>query len=166
MLLFFIYTTLFLFPYHVLTCSSHPMYVHTPPLYLLFPPRYVYNKRAIQQSQDLCRVTTSHSLIMTQPLVETDRIFDQLRACGVLVPKKLTLSEVSNFVDPKLQHGKNALKDNPCLKDLSTLIPPDSWKTVDAGHLTLYREVIRAFCAMEDGTAYGAGFQWDETIKD
>eukprot|EP00601_Ochromonadales_sp_CCMP2298_P027691 CAMPEP_0173274226 /NCGR_PEP_ID=MMETSP1143-20121109/2330_1 /TAXON_ID=483371 /ORGANISM="non described non described, Strain CCMP2298" /LENGTH=360 /DNA_ID=CAMNT_0014211029 /DNA_START=440 /DNA_END=1519 /DNA_ORIENTATION=+ len=109
---------------------------------------YVYNKRAIQQSQDLCRVTTSHSLIMTQPLVETDRIFDQLRACGVLVPKKLTLSEVSNFVDPKLQHGKNALKDNPCLKDLSTLIPPDSWKTVDAGHLTLYREVIRAFCAM------------------
>ena len=38
--------------------------------------------------QDLCRVTTSHSKMMASPQTELDRIYEELRACGVPVPNK------------------------------------------------------------------------------
>ncbi len=127
---------------------------------------YVYNRRAIQQSHDLCRVTTSHRAVMTQPLVEMDRIYEEVRRCGVMATHRLTKSEVEDFVDPKLQHGKSALKDTTCGQDLSTLMPPSTWPTRDENHFVLYREVMRVFCALEDGTAFSPMFQWDMSIQD
>mmetsp|Transcript_28388 Transcript_28388/g.47707 ORF Transcript_28388/g.47707 Transcript_28388/m.47707 type:complete len:265 (+) Transcript_28388:3-797(+) len=127
---------------------------------------YVYNRLAIQQSHDLCRVTTSHSLIMSQPQIEMDRVYEELKACGVSPPHKLTAKEIEEFVDPKLQHGKNALDENPCTKDLKTLKPPTTWVTDDPDHIKLYQEVLRVFCAMEDRSAYSPDFQWDMTIRD
>lgn len=127
---------------------------------------YVYNKRAIVQSHDLCRVTTSHRAVMTQPLAEMDRLYDEIRACGVQASHRLTKAEVEDFVDPKLQHGKSAIKDTSCAQDIVTLMPPATWETKDIVHIKLYREVMRVFCAMEDGSAFKPDFKWDETIKD
>jgi hypothetical protein len=127
---------------------------------------YVYNKRAIVQSHDLCRVTTSHRAVMAQPLVEMDRIYNEIRACGVMAPHQLTKAEVEDFVDPKLQHGKSALKDTSCDQDTSTLALPSVWPSQDKNHIPLYREVMRVFCALEDGSAFKADFKWDETIQD
>ena len=127
---------------------------------------YVYNRRAIEQSHDLCRVVTSHAAVMSQPLVEMGRIFEEVRKCGVPAPHRLTLAEVEDFVDPKLQHGKSALKDTACEQDVSTLLPPSVWPTQDKAHIPLYREVMRAFCAMEDGSAFNPSFVWDMSIKD
>ena len=36
----------------------------------------------------------------------------------------------------------------------------------ESDHVDLYRESMRAFCAMEDGSAFGKDFVWDETIAD
>jgi hypothetical protein len=59
---------------------------------------YVYNKRAILQSSDLCRVVISHRAILTSPKVEFDRIFDQLtNYCGIAVPRKLTDKDISKL---------------------------------------------------------------------
>lgn len=127
---------------------------------------YVYNRRAIMQSHDLCRVTTSHRAVMTQPLIELDRIYDELRRCGVMASHRLTKAEVEDFVDPKLQHGKSALKDTTCGQDLTTLMPPSTWPTRDESHFVLYREVMRVFCALEDGSAFSPTFQWDMSIQD
>jgi hypothetical protein len=127
---------------------------------------YVYNRRAVQQSNDLCRIVTSHRLVMQQPRIEFDRIYSELKSCGVEVPHQLTDEEIKDFIDIKLQHGQSTLKDKVCESDLSTLHPPESWQTTDPKHLTLYREVMRVYCALENRSAFEKSFVWDETIKD
>eukprot|EP01033_Poteriospumella_lacustris_P001224 gene1224-890_t len=127
---------------------------------------YVYNKRAILQSHDLCRVVTSHRKVMQQPHEELARIFDELHGCGVDVPHQLTDQEVSSFIDIKLQHGRSTLKDHTCDEDLTQIVPPASWPTTDPQHIRLYREAMRVYCAMEDGRAFLPGFQFAEFVKD
>lgn len=127
---------------------------------------YVYNRRAVQQSNDLCRVVTSHRLVMQQPKEQFDRIYDELHECGVDVPHKLTTEEIQSFIDIKLQHGRSTLKDKSCEADLSSLVPPSGWPTSEPKHITLYRECMRVYCAMEDGSAFTKAFSWDETVKD
>ena len=112
---------------------------------------YVYNKRAVTQSHDLCRVTSSHSRLMT---------------CGVDVPRKVPAEDVVTFIDVGLQHGRTANVDKSCTKDISTLVPPSSWQTQDEQHIILYREVMRAYCALEDGTAFNSSFRWDDAVLD
>lgn len=85
---------------------------------------YVYNRRAVKQSNDLCRVVGSHKKIMAAPQSEFDRIFTELQSCGVPVPHKLTSSAISDFIDIKLQHGRNGAGDVLCAGDLKTLEPP------------------------------------------
>ena len=127
---------------------------------------YIYNKRAIQQSTDLCRVVTSHHKIMTDPSSELHRVRLALIECGVSVPHDATAEEVAEFIDIKLQHGKSTLKDHSCEEDLQSILPPDTWPTKDASHVKLYREVMRVYCAMEDGSAFSMHFPWDEDIRD
>ena len=62
--------------------------------------------------------------------------------------------------------GKSSLNESPCDGDITKVAPPDSWGTKDAVHVKLYREVIRVYCAMEDGSVYSQDFSWDETIED
>eukprot|EP00596_Hydrurales_sp_CCMP1899_P008814 CAMPEP_0119055320 /NCGR_PEP_ID=MMETSP1177-20130426/75647_1 /TAXON_ID=2985 /ORGANISM="Ochromonas sp, Strain CCMP1899" /LENGTH=354 /DNA_ID=CAMNT_0007035825 /DNA_START=195 /DNA_END=1259 /DNA_ORIENTATION=+ len=126
---------------------------------------YSYNKQAISKSNDLCRVVASHRSIMSKPQPEFDRIFIELNKCGVQIPHKVSSQDVNNFIDVKLQHGKSGLKDTACEKsDLSTLTPPESWPTKDEIHLHLYRESMRVYCALEDGSAFLPNFKWDESI--
>ena len=132
---------------------------------------YVYNRRAIEQSSDLCRVVTSHRLIMSQPHIELDRIYRELREdCGVKVPHKVAPEDVNSFVDPNLQHGKNNLVDNSCQGGLSvidTAVPPSSvWETTDPKHVQIYRACLRLYCAMDDFSAFSPDFTFDLTIKD
>lgn len=127
---------------------------------------YVYNMRAIQNSNDLCRVVAAHKRIMSQPQVELDRIFDQLHECGVAAPRRLQQAQISGFVDSKLQHGRTTLHDDPCVLNLATLTPPDTWPTTEVEHVALYREVMRAYCAMEDGSAFSAEFAWKADMTD
>lgn len=131
---------------------------------------YVYNKRAVQQSHDLCRVISSHSRIMASPRDELDRIFDELSNCGVPMPYRASQEDINAFIDTSLQHGKTALLEKSCSGDAdvrSTLVPPsNSWDTQDPAHLDLYREAIRVYCAMDDGSAFVSAFLWDESIHD
>jgi hypothetical protein len=83
--------------------------------------------RAVQQTQDLCRVTTSHHLTMIQPQIELDRIYNELIECGVPVPHKLSITDINDFIDIKLQHGRSTLKDKSCESDISQLSPPEAW---------------------------------------
>lgn len=132
---------------------------------------YVYNKRAVLQSSDLCRVTTSHRHVMSQPQIELDRITAELRQCGVAVPRKVTEAEVEEFIDVKLQHGRSSNKDSSCeaineLDPLLLLPPKEQWEPTEPEHIHLYRACMKAYCALEDGSAFKGAFQWDETIDD
>jgi hypothetical protein len=129
---------------------------------------YVYNKRALQQSHDLCRVTTSHKKMMATPQSELDRVYDELRACGVPVPSRALPVDINDFIDPKLQHGRSgSAEDQACAKDPRTLAPdPDVWVPDDDPSLRLYQACMHLFCALEDGSAYQFGFKYDESIRD
>jgi hypothetical protein len=85
---------------------------------------YIYNKKAITKSHDLCRVIASHRVIMSSPQNEFDRVFNELNNCGVNIPGKLDIKDINDFIDIKLQHGRNGLLDTSCDKDTSTLLPP------------------------------------------
>jgi len=64
-------------------------------------------------------------------------------ACGVGVKHPLTTAEIEDFVDPKLQHGKSALKDKSCEVSLEQLQLPSSWKMTHPDDILLYREIMR-----------------------
>ena len=127
---------------------------------------YVYNMRGIQNSHDLCRIVASHKRVMIQPQVELDRIYEQLRICGVAVPHKLTPAQIADFIDIKLQHGRTTLKDSTCGSDLATIKPPETWPTNEQEHIELYREVMRVYCAMEDGSAFSTSFRFKTDMTD
>jgi hypothetical protein len=132
---------------------------------------YIYNKRAIQQSHDLCRVVTSHRKMMSQPSVELHRIYRELRErCHVPVPHEVSPEDVNDFIDIKLQHGKTSLLDGYCSDpsvDFQSLTPPpEKWKTSDPNHLKLYRSSVQLYCDLENHKAYESGYQFDETIVD
>ena len=74
--------------------------------------------------------------------------------------------DTTSFIDSKLQHGKSTMKDKSCEKEISKLSPPESWESPDNNDIILYREVMRVYCALEDGSAYEKKFKWDQTIKD
>ena len=98
---------------------------------------YVYNRRAIEQSNDLCRVVTSHHLVMKSSEKALNDIFDGFHACGLKAPHRLTPNDVNSFIDMKLQHGKNTLKENPCQQDLKAILPPNTWVTSDEENIKI-----------------------------
>ena len=107
---------------------------------------YVYNKRALRNSNDLCRVTGSHRLIMASPRQEMDRIYDTLIGqCNTHVPHRVTDEKLSSFIDVNLIHGKSGGVDSTCvegngfIRSNTNIKPPDIWPTTDDGHLQLYR---------------------------
>ena len=128
---------------------------------------YVYNRRAIQNSQDLCRVVTSHRVVMSSPKQEMDRIYQELRDhCGVDVPRQLSAEDVASFVDVKLQHGRSGLVDDSCQQDMSSIVPPSTWPDPSEKELVVYRKAMRAYCAMESGEAFHPSFEWDLEMND
>jgi hypothetical protein len=127
---------------------------------------YIYNRRAIEQSNDLCRVVASHKSIMTDPVAQLDRIYTELREeCGVNVPNKVSETIIKSFIDIRLQHGNTGVIDSSCTENFSTLMPPTTWPTTDEKELSVYREAMRVFCGMQSGDAFAPTFLWDKTMR-
>lgn len=141
---------------------------------------YVYNRRGIENSADMCRVIGSHRQFMATTAAELDRIHDELRDhCNVPVPNKVSPTDLKTFVDPSLQHGKTGSIDSTCTMTETEILSerggpngdgirpqPSVWATSDPAHLKVYRAAMRAYCAMEDRTAFRHDFKWDEDITD
>lgn len=127
---------------------------------------YIYNRRAVEQSNDLCRVVASHKNVMSNPKIELDRIYNELIDCGVNVPNKVSDKDLLGFIDPKLQHGKTGVADHSCDQDINTLELPEKFRSTESANIGLYRETMRAFCAFENGNAFKSSFKWDMTIQE
>jgi hypothetical protein len=93
---------------------------------------YTYNKRAIQQSDDLCLVVGSHKKIMKSPHSEFARLYHELNACGVDVPRQLTSKDIESFIDIRLQHGRNGLADVSCGTNFQNLQVPGKSSYLDS----------------------------------
>jgi hypothetical protein len=133
----------------------------------------VYNMRAIQNSSTLCRVFSTNDAVVKNPLVEVQRIKDELTdRCNVIPPPVSTLqkSVVDEFVDPKLLHNKEK-PDGETIKD--GCVAP-KYKSEHEEGSDAYKEekevffmAMELFCDLESGHALIEGYGWPdlETMK-
>jgi hypothetical protein len=145
---------------------------------------YVYTRRGIENSNDLCRVITSNKLLLQQPMLEMARLEGELSLCGVHFPHSAEEATVMKFLDSDLQHGRTTfMGDALCEKtaDFFQLSLPNIWEGLNltshvsvshhshhehSKHLLLYQEVLRVYCAMESRAAFQRNFKWDYSITD
>lgn len=129
----------------------------------------VYNMRALQNSAGLCRVLSSNEAILENPLVEIQRMSDELTSkCGVpKPPEKLTQEAVDRFVDPKLQHNKKdesggkkeiANYDGCSIKDYESDTKPGTAEY--RREHDLYHMAMKIYCDFKSGKAYKDDYEW------
>lgn len=132
-----------------------------------------YNKAAIINSADLCRVYSSNNALLADPLNETKRIAAELTSkCHVpAAPKMIDQDVVNNFVDNTLQHNKNKLKHraeekpvlethhgNCVVKDFdSREIKGSAEQKLE---MKTYLIAMKMYCDFESGDAYKDDYEW------
>ncbi|GFH44779.1 hypothetical protein CTEN210_01253 [Chaetoceros tenuissimus] len=131
-----------------------------------------YNKAAIQNSNDLCRIFSNNDAILKDPFHEVNRISDELHTkCGVpLPPRQITHDIVDDFIDPALQHGKKEVevKDTPIkvietygdcqIHEFGSLLSDDDLHK--KFELDIYLKAMRVFCDLQSGAAYDSKYVW------
>jgi hypothetical protein len=130
----------------------------------------VYNMRALQNSQHLCRVYTSNDDVLNSPLEEVQRVSDELtRQCQVPRPPHiLTQEQVNKFVDTSLQHNKKAADagrtviathhEHCLVYELETETDP-----LDPQYLLeqkWYGIAMQIYCDLKEGLAYQSDYKW------
>jgi hypothetical protein len=134
----------------------------------------IYNWKAIVNSNGLCRVLSSNDKILANPLVEVQRIADELTSkCHMPPgPSRIDQSQVDKFIDPELQHNKKELqKKNADIRILeehhgcqvkdykSDLLDGSIDKTME---LNMYMTAMKIYCDMESGDAFDPNYTWPE----
>ena len=123
-----------------------------------------YNRLATENSRGLCRVVTSDATLIQDGPGEVQRIHQELEnMCGVAVPRQATLEDVNSFIDPTLRHHHQQRHPDEC-----KLSNADLWKS-DASdehekkrQEGAYAQALRIYCAMEDGSIFEPGFEWED----
>jgi len=131
----------------------------------------VYNMRAIQHSQGLCRVLTSNNAVLSHPLKEVQRIADVLTVeCGVVSPPQRLSQEVANeFVDPELQQQKRNRESETVEREV--IADFDGCKVYDyessnkdgprhEREMAMYKTAMKIYCDLENGKAYDEDYEW------
>ncbi len=120
-----------------------------------------YNRLAIENSRGLCRVVVSDAALVHDGPVTVRHIYEQLRACGVAVPRVATLDDLESFIDPGLRHHKQA-HDHDCHPTAPQLWTSDA-ESAHERHReeTAYKHALRVYCAMEDGSAFEPDYEWE-----
>jgi len=116
----------------------------------------VYNKKAVLQSRDLCRIISSNAKVLQDPVAEVNRIVAGLRRCGVAVPRFITENSTGT-VHQELQHQKIGHKCPPQDKWI-----PERNQTDKQGEIAAYKEAMRIYCALESGEAFSSQFIWNK----
>eukprot|EP00560_Eucampia_antarctica_P001285 CAMPEP_0197834784 /NCGR_PEP_ID=MMETSP1437-20131217/23710_1 /TAXON_ID=49252 ORGANISM="Eucampia antarctica, Strain CCMP1452" /NCGR_SAMPLE_ID=MMETSP1437 /ASSEMBLY_ACC=CAM_ASM_001096 /LENGTH=134 /DNA_ID=CAMNT_0043439745 /DNA_START=82 /DNA_END=486 /DNA_ORIENTATION=+ len=127
--------------------------------------------KAIQNSNDLCRVLSNNERILDNPSAEVQRISDELTSkCNVPKPSQLLNEEViSNFIDVSLQHSA---KKGDMEKEKRILIQhgdceiQDYDSELEMGSIKqktekeMYLKAMTIFCDLGNGDAYKTDYSW------
>jgi len=132
-----------------------------------------YNKAAVINSADLCRVLSSNNAVLADPLGETKRIASELTTkCNVPPsPKMIDQKTVDSFVDTSLQHNKNKLKARDAQQKVlekhgdCVVKDFDSTERSPLGRereMNIYLKAMKIYCDFESGKAYEEDYEWPE----
>ena len=107
----------------------------------------IYNKRAIENSQQLCRVLSSNDAILANPLDESIRIVEELvQKCHLQrPPRNATREIVDQFVDVSLQ---SHTQDDAC----------QEYDSSEKGEM--YKKAMKVYCDLQSGKAYKPDYEW------
>lgn len=134
----------------------------------------IYNMRAIQNSQNLCRVLTSNNAVLRNPRFEVQRISDELTSkCGVTAPpRRLSQDVVSEFVDPELQQQKlkreqQESTERKVIADYEGCLVYEYKSAYKSGRrhdreMNMYRKAMKIYCDLESGKAYDVDYKWPD----
>jgi len=131
----------------------------------------IYNTRAVQNSQKLCRVLSSNDDVLANPLGEVLRITEELTTkCGVPPPPKtITQEDIDIFIDPNMQHGKKEMgAGRATLEDYNGCIIPDFDSVNKPGsqehnrESALYMVAMKIHCDFKNGKAYEDNYEWPQ----
>lgn len=135
----------------------------------------IYNMRAIQNSEGLCRVFSTNEAVFKDPMNEVQRIKNELTdKCGVIPPPTRQLPEevVDKFVDPKLQHNSKERKAEEekrgVLKYFGGCIAREFESDFPEGSVNRRAEVgmflmaMEVYCDLENGRAYEHDYEWPD----
>jgi len=136
----------------------------------------IYNMRAIQNSQGLCRVFSSNEAVLQDTLNEVQQIKNELtEKCHVIAPPNFKISEevVNKFVDPNLQHNSNernakdaqrrVLKDfgGGCIaREFESNHPEKSPHR--RAEVEMFLMAMQVFCDLENGKGYSPDYEWPD----
>ena len=128
----------------------------------------LHNKSAIQNSAaDVCRIATTNRAMVTSPLVEMDRIVDELKKCGLpSPPMKLNQGILNSFLE---KHGAdltrmptgslNIAEGSGDCKVYEHHSRDGSEGFIEA---SLYSKATKIYCDLESGVAYNKDYVWPE----
>jgi hypothetical protein len=121
-----------------------------------------YNRLAIQNSQGLCRVATSYAALIQDGADTLAMIYEQLRGCGVDVPRMATTKDIKSFIDPSLHHHMQNHAEE-CHPTTPKLWRSEAATDHEQGRQNeAFARAIRVYCAMEDGSAFNPSFKWED----
>lgn len=129
----------------------------------------IYNMRAIQNSQGLCRVYSSNDAILNDTLDEVKNIVSELtNKCGVPAPpREITQEDVNKFVDPNLQHnkgreheGEKVLADYDGCKVYEYASDFPEGSTNQVREREIYLMAMKIHCDFKSGEAYEDDYEW------
>ena len=124
-----------------------------------------YNALLVQNSADLCRVTTSVKAVMMDPIGEVERIVRELtERCGVPSPPNTHLSEqfANAFVDPTLQHQKST---SVATDDSDDECEEHRGQYKNEEEKSIYQIAMKIYCDLKNGSAYEEGYKWPNINK-
>lgn len=131
----------------------------------------IYNMRAVQNSQNLCRVLSSNDDVLANPLKEVLRITEELTTkCGVPPPPKTIAQEdIDVFIDPNMQHGKKEMgAGRGTLMNYDGCVIPDFDSVHNPGsqehdrEMALYKTAMKMHCDFKNGKAYEDNYEWPQ----
>ena len=126
-----------------------------------------YNKAAIQNSSELCRVIVHKSTVDTKPYDEAKRIMKELsERCGVVTPPKVITPQFANsFVNGALNHNSQMREGSEKILEIygKCTIPGYESKYIIGKHeKELYLQAMRVYCDLQNGKAYHKDYSWPE----
>lgn len=126
-----------------------------------------YNIAAVKNSVDLCRVYSSNTAVLADPLNEVKKIAKDLETkCGVPPPPKMITQEiVDSFVDSSLQHHKKG-EEKATLATYGDCVVKDFDSEEKEGspgqnnEMDLYMKAMKLYCDFDSGDAYEDNYEW------
>ena len=119
----------------------------------------IYNQKAIENSNHLCRVITYHGTLINDPLREINRISQELTTkCKIpAAPKSIQQKAVDFFFDKGLIHNNEKLSENSssCMMEYKNA---DN----DTKQLKHYKDAIQVYCDLKNGKAYDSHYKWPD----